>query len=178
MARRLKHLHRFVAQRGLVSGEDRKGFESHGAHGSAVFSEARTNQRQQSHALRARGGVERGGDDNVAASLPLFDRQFGGDLGEDVAVCRKNARFAPADKACQLGCAAMVIGIIGAELADQLADSGFARLGFSTTPEEVFRCRCRVGGFPGSRLDRASFHRAQYKLQYFRLATFCQIMPN
>jgi hypothetical protein len=69
-----------------------------------------------------------GGNDHVAAGLPLFHRQRSGDFGEHVAESGENTGFATADEASEFGGAAMVEGIVGAELADQLADCGFARL--------------------------------------------------
>ncbi len=64
----------------------------------------------------------RGGDEDVAAGLPLFHRQRGGDFGQHIAEGGENAGFAAADEASELGGAAMVEGIIGAELADQFTD--------------------------------------------------------
>ena len=95
----------------------------------------------------------RGGDEDVAARLPLFHRQRSGDFSEHVAESGEDAGFAAADEAGEFGGAAMVEGIVGAELADQLADRGFARFG-----EEVFRGGSGVGGFPAARRDQALVH--------------------
>ena len=111
----------FVAEVGFMDGEERKGFESHGADSDAVFSEAGSDQRQQTLTLRVGDGVVRGRDDHVAAGLPFLYRKCGGNFGEQVGAGGEDTGLALADEAGEFRGAAMVEGIVGAEFADEFA---------------------------------------------------------
>ena len=148
-----EHLHRLVAQIRLFGGQNGKGLEAHSAYSDAVFGQPGTHQRQQTKALRTRERIVRGGNDDIAASLPFFHWQLGGNFRQNVAKNGQNAGFAAADEPGEFGGAAMIERIAGAKLANQLADRGFARL-----REEVLRGGSGIGRFPASGRDQALVH--------------------
>jgi len=128
-----KPLHGFVAEAGFGAGEKREGFQCHGSDGDAVLSEAGSDQREQTLASRVGGRVVRGGDDHVPAGLPFFHRERRCDFGEQVSVGGEDTGLALADEAGQFRGAAMVEGIVGAKLAEQVANGGAARPGEEIT---------------------------------------------
>lgn len=118
--------HGFVAETGLVDGEEREGFQSHGADSDAVFSEAGSDEREQTLALRVGGRVVSGGDDHVATGLPLFHRERRCGFGEQVGAGGEDTGLALADETGEFRGAAMVKGIVGAKLTDEFANGGAA----------------------------------------------------
>jgi hypothetical protein len=135
----------FFAQVRVVRGEEREGFQSHGADGDAVLFETGADQGEQPLALGGCLRIVRGGDQDVAAGLPFLYREGGGDFRQQIRIAGKDAWLAAADEAGQFGGAAMLEGIIRAEGADEFADSGTAGFG-----EERLPGGSRVGGSPGT----------------------------
>ncbi len=141
-----EHLHRFVAEVRLATARMAKA--SRAMARTAMRSSARRARTSGSRRMRWAWVVAlmRGGDEDVTARLPFFHWESGGDFGEQIAVRGQDAGLASADETGEFGGAAMVEGIAGAELADQLADGGSARAG-----EEVFGGGSGVAGLPGAR---------------------------
>jgi hypothetical protein len=128
---------------GIPGGKDGEGFQSHGANGNAVFVEAGANDGQEAPALVGSAGIVGGGDEDVAAGLPLVHWKRRGNLREEIGVIGEDAWVAAADEAGQLSGAAVIAGRVRAEGADELAGSGAE--GFR---EECLSGGCGVGGFP------------------------------
>jgi hypothetical protein len=158
-----------------MDGEQDEGFESHSANGDAIFGQAGADERQQALTLRVGPGIVSGGNENVAAGLPLFHRKSNGDVGEQVGIWGENAGLALADEASHFGGAAMVEGIVGAEFAEQFADGRAARFceevsggGSSVAglpwPRAVGLLRCARSGRNGESLARFRF-RAGHRMR-------------
>lgn len=80
--RGFEHRQEFFAEQGLGDGDDSQRFECDGAESGALVADHGTQQGGQLHAMAVGDGVERGGDDYVAASLPMLVWKLGCEIDQ------------------------------------------------------------------------------------------------